>query len=66
MTKQGSTTDAIYRIVHATSRPCFFVAKLRDLAGRQAFISTKKAERAFGWKAEHSWTEYLPAGISSP
>jgi UDP-glucose 4-epimerase len=34
--------------------------KLRDISGRQAFISTKKAEKAFGWKPEHSWTEYLP------
>jgi nucleoside-diphosphate-sugar epimerase len=36
--------------------------RLRDISGRQAFISTAKAEKAFGWKAEHSWTEYLPVG----
>lgn len=44
------------------------VARLRpDLAslgeglvGRQSLISAAKAGRAFGWKAEHSWTEYLP------
>lgn len=34
--------------------------KLRDLRGRAALISAKKAEKAFGWKPEHSWTEYLP------
>lgn len=34
------------------------VPKLRDLRGRQAFISTRKAEQAFGWRPEHSWTEY--------
>lgn len=33
--------------------------KLRDLTGRHAFISTGKAERAFGFRAEHSWTEHL-------
>ncbi len=34
--------------------------KLGAITGRQAFISTTKAERAFGWKPEHSWTDYLP------
>lgn len=45
------------------------VARLRpDLAhlaeglvGRQSLISAAKAEKALGWKAEHSWTEHLPA-----
>jgi nucleoside-diphosphate-sugar epimerase len=32
------------------------------LVGRQSLISAAKAERAFGWQAEHSWTEHLPAG----
>lgn len=30
------------------------------LVGRQSLISAAKAEKAFGWKAEHSWTEHLP------
>jgi len=34
----------------------------KDLAGRQSLISAKKAEKAFGWTAEHSWTEFLPVG----
>jgi nucleoside-diphosphate-sugar epimerase len=36
--------------------------KLRGLEGRASLISTAKAERMFGWKPEHSWTEFLPAG----
>jgi nucleoside-diphosphate-sugar epimerase len=32
----------------------------RGLVGRQSLISAAKAERAFGWKAKHSWTEHLP------
>jgi nucleoside-diphosphate-sugar epimerase len=38
--------------------------KLRDISGRQAFISTKKAEKAFGWKPQHSWTEYMTVGAT--
>jgi nucleoside-diphosphate-sugar epimerase len=38
------------------------VPKLRRLEGRASLISTAKAERMFGWKPEHSWTEFLPAG----
>ena len=38
--------------------------KLRDVTGRQAFISAKKAKEAFGWKPEHSWTDYLPVGAA--
>ncbi|TAK20801.1 MAG: NAD(P)-dependent oxidoreductase [Chloroflexota bacterium] len=37
--------------------------KLRDITGRQAFISTAKAEKAFGWKSQYSWTQYLPVGV---
>jgi nucleoside-diphosphate-sugar epimerase len=44
-------------------RPDLF-PKLRDLTGRQALISTRKAEKAFGWKPEHSWTEHLPVKAS--
>ena len=29
------------------------------LTGRQSLISAAKAQKAFGWAAEHSWTEYL-------
>jgi len=36
--------------------------KAHDLHGRQSFISTQKAEKAFGWKPQHSWTDYLPVG----
>ncbi|HEV8636702.1 MAG TPA: NAD(P)-dependent oxidoreductase [Chloroflexota bacterium] len=36
--------------------------KLRGIEGRGSLISTAKAERMFGWKPEHSWTEFLPAG----
>ena len=32
----------------------------RGLVGRQSLISAAKAEKAFGWMAEHSWTEHLP------
>jgi len=32
------------------------------LEGRQAFISTTKAKKYFGWEAEHSWTEVLDQG----
>ena len=39
--------------------------KLRDVSGRQAMISTRKAEHAFGWKPRHSWTDYLPAGTAA-
>jgi nucleoside-diphosphate-sugar epimerase len=38
--------------------------KLGAVVGRQALISTARAERAFGWKAEHSWTEHLPVGAA--
>ena len=38
--------------------------KLRQLEGRGSLISTAKAERMFGWKPEHSWTEYVPAGAA--
>jgi nucleoside-diphosphate-sugar epimerase len=38
------------------------VPKLRGIEGRASLISTAKAERMFGWKPEHSWTEFLPAG----
>ena len=31
------------------------------LVGRQAFISTARAERAFGFRAEYSWTQYRDA-----
>lgn len=34
------------------------VAKVRDLPGRAAFISNEKARKAFGWKAENSWTRF--------
>jgi nucleoside-diphosphate-sugar epimerase len=34
---------------------------VQAMRGRQSFISTAKAERAFGWRPEHSWTEYLRA-----
>jgi UDP-glucose 4-epimerase len=30
------------------------------LVGRQALISPAKAERAFGFRPEHSWTDHLP------
>jgi nucleoside-diphosphate-sugar epimerase len=30
------------------------------LVGRQALISAAKAERLFGWRAQHSWTTALP------
>ena len=40
--------------------------KLSAVSGRQAFISTAKAEKALGWKPEHSWTEYLPVGAARP
>ena len=40
------------------------LAKVRDLPGRSAFISTAKATKAFGWKAESSWTRFLPARAS--
>ena len=32
----------------------------QGLVGRQSLISAAKAERAFGWTAQHSWTEQLP------
>jgi nucleoside-diphosphate-sugar epimerase len=32
------------------------------LSGRQAFINTAKAERAFGFRPEYSWTMYRDAG----
>jgi nucleoside-diphosphate-sugar epimerase len=38
--------------------------KMGGMRGRQAFISTARAEKAFGWKPEHSWTEFLPAGAA--
>jgi UDP-glucose 4-epimerase len=38
--------------------------KLRDLEGRQSLISCEKAKRMFGWEPEHSWTEFLPAGVA--
>jgi UDP-glucose 4-epimerase len=38
--------------------------KLSAMSGRQAFISTAKAEMALGWKPEHSWTEYLPVATA--
>ncbi len=31
----------------------------QHLEGRQQFISTKKAERMFGYRARHSWTDYV-------
>jgi UDP-glucose 4-epimerase len=38
--------------------------KLRDVTGRQSLISAAKAEQMFGWRAEHSWTEYrTPARV---
>jgi nucleoside-diphosphate-sugar epimerase len=37
------------------------VPKLRRIEGRQSLISTARAERLFGWRAERSWTEYLTA-----
>ena len=33
---------------------------VQSFVGRQSMISAAKAGRAFGWKAEHSWTEHLP------
>jgi nucleoside-diphosphate-sugar epimerase len=38
--------------------------RLRDIEGRQALISCEKARRLFGWVPEHSWTEFLPAGVA--
>jgi nucleoside-diphosphate-sugar epimerase len=38
--------------------------KLRNLEGRQSLISCQKAKRLFGWEPEHSWTEFLPAGVA--
>ncbi|HEY3081550.1 MAG TPA: NAD(P)-dependent oxidoreductase [Chloroflexota bacterium] len=38
--------------------------KLGEIKGRQAFISTARAEKAFGWKPQHSWTEFLPVGAN--
>lgn len=35
------------------------VEKLRGVSGRQSLFSTAKAEKLFGWRAEHSWTEHL-------
>lgn len=34
------------------------IEKVRDLPGRASFISAAKAGRAFGWKAENSWTRF--------
>lgn len=36
----------------------------QGLVGRQSLISAAKATKAFGWRAEHSWTEHLPAGTA--
>lgn len=37
--------------------------KLREVEGRQSLISAAKAGRMFGWRPEHSWTEFLPVGV---
>ena len=41
-----------------------YLPKLRGMTGRQALISTAKAEKAFGWTPEHSWTDYLPVAAA--
>jgi UDP-glucose 4-epimerase len=37
--------------------------KLRDVSGRQSLISAAKAEKLFGWRAEHSWTEHRTPAV---
>lgn len=37
--------------------------KLRDVDGNQSLISTAKAERMVGWRAEHSWREHVATPV---
>ena len=36
------------------------VDKAKGLVGRQSLISGAKAERSFGFRPEHGWTDFLP------
>ncbi len=36
------------------------IDKAKGLVGRQSLISAAKAERSFGFRAEHRWTDFLP------
>jgi nucleoside-diphosphate-sugar epimerase len=57
-TEPEDTRDLVARL-----RPDL-LPTLGPVTGRQALISTARAERAFGWRAEHSWTEHLPVGAA--